>query len=85
MDYEPHYIIIEGTNLRIGPRGTNVGIPTVYDTLETAQHTIEDGNEARKQIDKLMERVPSAGRTLVPISVAEYNLKYRNLDEWVGE
>ncbi len=85
MDDELHYIIIEGTNLRIGSRGMNVGIPTVYDTLEITQRAIDAENEARQCIDRLMKRVPSDGRTLVPMSVVEYNLKYRNIDKSTGE
>ena len=81
---ELHYIIIEGTNLRLCSRGVNVGIPTVYDTLEITQRAIDRENEARQCIDRLMKRVPSDGRTLVPMSVAKYNLKYRSVNELVG-
>lgn len=67
---EPHYVVIQGTNIRDTLPGKGVSTPKVYDTEEIAQAAI----------DAIVQyRFASGTQAIAPraaISVAEYDEKY---------
>lgn len=67
--YEPHYMVITGTNIRSTLPGKDF-TPKVYDSEATAFAAVDAENEHRKRM---------ADRAITPrspISVTEYDWKY---------
>jgi len=67
---EPHYVVIEGTNIRDTLPGRHTYTPKVYDSHLIAQTAIDVSAEIREH----KGLSPIAPR--IPISVVAYNEKY---------
>ena len=68
-EYEPHYVVITGTNIRSTLPGKDF-TPKVYDSEAIAYAAIDADNE------RIQRRGITAKTPRSPISVAEYDWKY---------